>query len=162
MARRPGLLKGLAGLMGYMFGPELSIDAGLRQMIGYMASYGAGCRYCQAHTSHGAEKFGVSADKIADLWRFEDSDLFEPDEKTALAFALTAGQVPNGVTDSHYDALAEHYSAEQIIDITAIVAMFGFLNRWNDTVGTQLEDAPAAFAASALEGSGWEIGKHRA
>ena len=162
MARRPGLLKGLAGLMGYMFGPEISIDAGLRQMIGYMASYGAGCRYCQAHTSHGAEKFGVSAEKIAQLWCFEDSDLFESNEKAALAFALAAGQVPNAVTDSHYDALAEHYSEEQIIDITAIIAMFGFLNRWNDTVGTQLEDAPAAFAASGLGDSGWEIGKHGA
>ncbi|OAO03081.1 fusion protein [Sphingomonadales bacterium EhC05] len=160
MARRPELLKALMPMMAYLVGPQLSIGADLRQMVAYMASYGAGCRYCQAHTSHGAEKNGVSAAKIDQLWRFDDSDLFSPAEKAALAFALAAGQVPNAVEDSHYDALRAHFGEEQIIDLTAVVSIFGFLNRWNDTIGTRLEAEPVAFANETLGDSGWEAGKH--
>lgn len=160
MARKPELLQALMPMMGYLVGPQLSIGAELRQMVAYMASYGAGCRYCQAHTSHGAEKNGASAEKIAELWRFQDSDLFDEAEKAALAFALASGQVPNAVEESHYAALNAHYSEEQVIDLAAVVSIFGFLNRWNDTVGTPLEDAPIAFADENLSKSGWDIGKH--
>ncbi|GAB5486512.1 MAG: carboxymuconolactone decarboxylase family protein [Parasphingorhabdus sp.] len=160
MARKPELLQALMPMMGYLVGPQLSIGAELRQMVAYMASYGAGCRYCQAHTSHGAEKNGASAEKIAELWRFQDSELFDEAEKAALTFALASGQVPNAVEESHYAALRDHYSEEQVIDLAAVVSIFGFLNRWNDTVGTPLEDAPIAFADEKLVKSGWDIGKH--
>lgn len=160
MARKPELLQALMPMMGYLVGPQLSIGAELRQMVAYMASFGAGCRYCQAHTSHGAEKNGVNAEKIAELWRFQDSEFFDEAEKAALAFALAAGQVPNAVEESHYDKLNAHYSEAQVIDLTAIVSIFGFLNRWNDTVGTPLEYAPITFADEKLAKSGWDIGKH--
>lgn len=160
MARRPELLQAIMPMMGFLVGPQLSIGADLRQMVAYMASYGAGCRYCQAHTSHGAEKNGVTAEKIANLWCFEASDLFSEAEKAALSFALAAGQVPNAVAEDHYTALGQHYSEQQIIDLAAVVSIFGFLNRWNDTIGTPLEDIPVDFARTALDDSGWEIGKH--
>ena len=160
MAKRPALLKASIGMMGYMVGPDCTIDAGLRQMVAYMTSYGSGCRYCQAHTSHGAEKNGVDPKKIENLWQFETSELFDDRERSALSFALAAGQVPNGVEDAHYDALAPHFSEEEILDLVAIISTFGFLNRWNDTLGTKLEDAPIAFAGSHLAESGWSAGKH--
>ncbi|MEP2988198.1 MAG: carboxymuconolactone decarboxylase family protein [Parasphingorhabdus sp.] len=160
MARKPELLQALMPMMGYLVGPQLSIGAELRQMVAYMASYGAGCRYCQAHTSHGAEKNGASAEKIAELWRFQDSDLFDEAERAALAFALASGQVPNAVEEGHYAALREHYSEDQIIDLAAVVSIFGFLNRWNDTMGTPLEETPIEFANSRLAESGWQIDKH--
>ncbi|MEO9469710.1 carboxymuconolactone decarboxylase family protein [Parasphingorhabdus sp.] len=160
MARRPALLQALMPMMGYLVGPGLSIGADLRQMVAYMASYGAGCSYCQAHTSHGAEKNGVAAGKIENLWRYEESDLFTAAEKAALGFAFASGQVPNAVTESHYAALRDHYSEDQILDLAAVVSIFGFLNRWNDTVGTPLEQKPTDFAGSSLTDSGWEPGKH--
>ena len=44
MARRPELLKALMPMMAYLVGPQLSIGDDLRQMVAYMARYGAGCR----------------------------------------------------------------------------------------------------------------------
>jgi uncharacterized peroxidase-related enzyme len=160
MARRPSLLQSAVGLFAYMNHPDCGIEPGLVQMIGYMSSYGAGCRYCQAHTAHGAGHSGVAAEKIEQLWRFQDSELFDDRERAALAYALAAGQTPNAVDDSHFAALSGYFSAEEIIDITAIIAIFGFLNRWNDTLGTALESAPIAHAESHLGASGWTIGKH--
>ena len=42
----------------------------------------------------------------------------------------------------------------------AVISMFGFLNRWNDTLATSLEDVPSAFASEALAPKGWERGEH--
>jgi len=160
MAKRPELLQALMPMMGYLVSPAATIGRDLRQMVAYMASYAAGCIYCQAHTSEGAEKNGVAAKKIAELWRFEESDLFDGAEKAALAFALASGQHPNAVEESHYAALRRYYSDEQIVDLVAVVSIFGFLNRWNDTVGTKLEPESVDYASTALASSGWELGKH--
>jgi hypothetical protein len=43
----------------------------------------------------------------------------------------------------------------------ATIALFGFLNRWNDTVGTPLEDKPLAAGDRFLARGGWTPGKHR-
>jgi len=160
MAKRPGLLKGFMALMMAMNTQDYAIDVPLRQMIAYMTSYASGCRYCQAHTSHGALHAGVDPEKIENLWQYEQSTLFDDREKTALSFAFAAGQVPNAVTNDHYVALRKHFSEEEIIDITFLISSFGFLNRWNDSMGTELESTPVDFAQDHLQNSGWETGKH--
>jgi uncharacterized peroxidase-related enzyme len=161
MAKRPLLLQAFMPLVGYVFGETYGIEPSIRQMAAYMASYGSGCRYCQAHTSQGGEKTGLSADKIANLWQFETSQLFDAREKAVCAFAFSAGQTPNSVTDDHYAALSPFFSEEEIVDLVAVISLFGFFNRWNDTLGTTLEAAPAEFAETSLAQSGWELGKHK-
>jgi len=46
------------------------------------------------------------------------------------------------------------------VELTAAIATFGFLNRWNDTMATELEDEPLEFAGEHLAHHGWERGKH--
>ncbi len=74
--------------------------------------------------------------------------------------AFHAGQVPNVVTDEDFTEMRRHYDDDQIAGIVAAVSMFGFLNRWNDTMATDLEDAPMAFGLRVLASNGWEPGKH--
>jgi hypothetical protein len=57
-------------------------------------------------------------------------------------------------------ALKEHFSDKQCVEIVAVISLFGFLNRWNDTMATTLEDKPRAFAAETIAGAGWDVGKH--
>jgi alkylhydroperoxidase family enzyme len=66
--------------------------------------------------------------------------------------------VPNATEASHFDELKRHFSDRQIVEIVAVISLFGFLNRWNDTMATTLESEPRAFATDNL--SGWEVGKH--
>ena len=139
------------------------LDVGLKQMIAAVVSGAAGCRYCQAHTTHSAvHAGGVSEKKIAQVWSYQQSDLFSKAEQAALDLALAAGQVPNAVTEVHFTALKAHYSDRQIVEIVAVISLFGFLNRWNDTMATTLEEAPTAFAKAAFAASDWEAGKHGA
>lgn len=161
MARQPAILQGFMGLSAAILGPGASLDPVLRQMIAHITSAAAGCAYCQAHTAHGAEHRGANAEKLAALWEYETSELFTDAEKAALDLALAAGTVPNQATDEHFDALRPHFSEDDIVEIVAVIALFGFLNRWNDTLATTLEDSPLAFAESHLAPKGWVADKHK-
>lgn len=159
MARVPGLLDAFSKMGAAVIGNQ-SLPTGLVQMVAQVSSSAAGCRYCQAHTAHTAERMGVSDEKLSDLWLFETSEYFNDAERAALRLAFHAGQVPNVATDDDFDELRKHFDDDQIAGIVAAISMFGFLNRWNDTMATDLEDAPTEFGQRVLASNGWEPGKH--
>ena len=160
MARIPAVLKAFAPLAPTIMGPG-SVDIGLKALVAQISSAAAGCRYCQAHTAEGASHKGVAAEKVANVWLFETSDLFSPAERAALTLARDASVTPNASSNAHFDALAEHFSEEQVVEIVSVISLFGFLNRWNDTLQTPLEDAPFEFATANLAANGWDAGAHR-
>lgn len=161
MQRRPALVQAFAQLNAAVMDPAGAVDLGLRRLIGHVASRAAGCRYCEAHTALGARNFGVSEDKIADLWSWGTSPLYTEAERAALDFALAAASQPNAVDDALFERLRAHWNEDEIVEILGVVSMFGFLNRWNDTMGTPLEAAPADIAQRLLAPSGWVPGRHR-
>ncbi len=141
--------------------PADSLSPELVQLIALATSLSAGCRYCQAHTSHSEHRAGGDARKLADILNYGESDAFSGAERSALDLAFAAGKVPNETNSSHFERLREHYSERQIVQIVAVISLFGFLNRWNDTMATALESMPGDFASSHLGPIGWEPGKHR-
>ena len=160
MAHWPELVQSFTPLVATVLGGGI-LPQDLKQMIAAVVSSAAGCRYCEAHTTHGsAEKMGVSEDKVAKVWEFQTSDLFTDAERAALGLALAAGQVPNAATDAHFEALRAHYDEREIVEIVAVISVFGFLNRWNDTMATTLEAEPREFAEAIMQPAGWVIGKH--
>ena len=159
MARVPGLVEAYANL-----GASIYLNSGvpptLLQMVAQIASSASGCHYCQAHTATSAHLFGISEEKLADLWLWETSEHFDEAERAALTLAFNAASVPNTATDEHFTELRKHFDDNQIAGIVAAISMFGFLNRWHDTVATELEDEPLEFASRVLSPAGWEVGKH--
>lgn len=143
MARRDGLVPALVSLTQVAYG-EGQVAPGLKRMVAVMASSAAGCTYCEAHTTHGAVELGVDEAKLAAIWDYEHSDLFEDAEKAALRMAHKASLVPNALEDSDFEALRTHFDDNAIIELTTVIALFGFLNRWNSTLGTRLEPTPEA------------------
>jgi alkylhydroperoxidase family enzyme len=107
-----------------------------------------------------ASIYKASDQKIAAVWDFETSDLFSLAERAALRLALHAGYLPNEADQADFDELARHFDEDQIVEIVASIALFGFLNRWNDTMATQLEEHPRKVAERAIGSQGWEPGKH--
>lgn len=143
MARHPRVLKAMWGLVAAVYGPG-EVDNGLKRLIGEATSKAAGCFYCTAHAAHGAKEQGVDPAKIKAVWSFEDSPLFSESERAAINIAMKAGMVPNQTEDADFERLRAHFSEDQIVEIVSVIAMFGFLNRWNSTLGTELEPRPAA------------------
>ena len=160
MQRKPKLVQAFAQLNAAVMDPEGEVDQGFRRLIGHVVSQVSGCRYCQAHTLLGAHNFGVSDAKLADVWSYASSPHYSVRERLAMDFALAAASQPNAVTDAMFAQLQQHWSDEEITEILGVVAMFAFLNRWNDTLATTLEGKPAAVASQALGSRGWEAGKH--
>jgi uncharacterized peroxidase-related enzyme len=160
MGRRPEILRGFMALAGATLGPG-TVDRALKQMVAHIASNSAGCRYCQAHTASTAVRLGAGEERIGHVYEFETSPLFSEGERAALRMARDAALVPNATTPEHFDALRPHFSDEQVVELVAVIGLFGFLNRWNDTMATALEDEPLDFAARHLSGRGWAPGKHR-
>jgi len=159
MGRRPELLRAFAGLSGTVLAGG-TLDRALVQLIAYVASRAAGCSYCQAHTSHSAHRAGASREKIAAAFEYDTSPLFDDAERAALRLANDAALVPNAATDAHFEALREHFDEARIVEIVSVISLFGYLNRWNDTVATTLEDGPRRFGEEALAANGWSAGKH--
>lgn len=159
MARWPELMEAFAHLNAVVMA-ERQVGGVLKQMVAAMVSSAAGCSYCQAHTSHVAEKRGAEEEKLAALWEFETSPLFDDAERAALRVAQGAGCVPNAVTDDDMAELRRHFSGAEVVELVAVMSGFGFLNRWNDTMATELERSPLAWAQEKLAGAGWEAGVH--
>lgn len=159
MARWPELLQHFSGLAGTVLGSG-EVDPGLKQLLAYAVSLTAGCRYCQAHTSHNATHRGVSEEKLNAMPYYDSSDLFSDAERAAICVAMSAGTLPNSVTPEQMKQLSAYFSERQCVEIVAVIAVFGFLNRWNETMATTLEDIPKAFADSALTPQGWDPGRH--
>ncbi|MEM1131684.1 MAG: peroxidase-related enzyme [Pseudomonadota bacterium] len=160
MAHRPTLLQGFAQLMQSVYGPTSTLAPDLRQLIAYAVSSAAGCLYCQAHTAHGAHRAKVDETKLAEIINYPESTLYSDAEKAVLDLAFASGQHPNAATEEHFAELRKHFSEPEIVDIVSVIAMFGFLNRWNDTLATPLEANPREFGERVLQSSGWQPGKH--
>ena len=160
MQRKPKLVEAFAQLNAAVMDPQGEVDLGFRRLVGHLASKASGCLYCQAHTLLGAQNFGVSEAKLADIWTYATSPHYSPRERLALDFALAAAAQPNAVSDDQFATLRQHWNDGEIVELLGVVAMFAFLNRWNDTLGTPLEAAPLEVATKAFGQQGWTAGKH--
>jgi len=161
MGRNPGLMRAFSRLAREVIGVPGNVPMDLKRMVAHIASRSAGCQYCMAHTAESAaEMDGVAPEKIEAIFDYERSDLFSEAERAALALAQAAGQTPNMVTDADMDALKTHFDEDQIVEIVAVICLFGWLNRFNDTMATDLEQRPMAFGEKHLAPGGLEVGKH--
>lgn len=132
-----------------------------KRLIGYVSSQASGCLYCQAHMILASERFNATEERLADVFDFETSPHFTDAEKAALAFAQAATAVPNAVSADIGARLRAHWNDGQIVEIMAVVALFGYLNRWNDSMGSALEDLPLSKGEARLsQATGWHVGKH--
>ena len=160
MARRPALTRGLIALSKGVYDPSGEVDLGLKRLIGHVASMAAGCMYCRAHTATSAMRHGIEGEKLAAIHEYRTSPLFSEAERVALDFALAAASQPNDVTDALMDQLRAHWSEGQIVEMLGVIGLFGFFNRWNDSLATALEAEPQATAEATLSETGWSLGKH--
>ena len=157
MARRPNIVRAFMQLNQAVL-YEGSVDEELKMLVSLIASQASGCRYCQAHMANLSSIYKSSDDKIRAVWEFETSDLFSDAERAALRVAFKGAIVPNQVEAADFDELKKHFDDGQIVEIVASIALFGYLNRWNDTMATDLEELPTVVAERAIGAVGWEAG----
>ena len=161
MSHWPELAVAFANLARTVNFTESELPTSTKRLVGHIVSRASGCQYCSAHTGFQATRSGgVEEKKIEAAFEYETSPLFTDAERAALRVAQAAAAVPNSVTDEDFTELKKYYTDRQIVEIVGQISVFGFLNRWNDTMATELEAMPIKYAKEHLVDSGWEVGKH--
>ena len=159
MQKKPHLAQAFINLNKAVMDNAGSISSEFKRIIAYISSYTAGCRYCQAHTIRAAERYGGEKERLEQAWNFENSSLFSEAEKVALRFTIAASSVPVSTSQELEELLQHHWDETDILEIMSVIALFGYLNRWNDVMGTSLEKDAKDSAESLLQNQ-WDIGKH--
>lgn len=160
MQHRPLIAKSFIELNKAVMKNEGRVTSALKRLIGYVSSSKAGCLYCQAHTILAAERYGANQDQLANICQYSTHPAFSPAERAALDFAVAASQIPNAVNENIKENLRQFWNDGEIVEILGVISLFGYLNRWNDSMGTTIEHGAIQAGEKHLQSHGWNQGKH--
>lgn len=66
-----------------------------------------------------------------------------PAEWAAVSFALASTEHAEGVPQDVFDAMREHWSEAQVVEIAAVVGVFNFTNRFANSLGIERTAYPS-------------------
>ncbi len=160
MQRRPAISKAFINLNKAVMANEGRVTSALKRLIAWVSSNATGCRYCQAHAIRAAERYGAEQAQLDNVWEYKTHPAFSAAERAALDFSLAASMVPNAVDANIKTALYAHWNEGEIVEMLGVISLFGYLNRWNDSMGTILEEDAIESGNQYLGKHGFEVGKH--
>lgn len=160
MQHRPAISKAFINLNKAVMANEGRVTSALKRMIAWVSSNATGCRYCQAHAIRAAERYDAEQEQLDNIWEYRTHPAFSEAERAALDFSLAASQVPNAVTAQTKERLHQFWDEGEIVEMLGVISLFGYLNRWNDSMGTTIETPAVESGEQFLGKYGWEKGKH--
>ncbi len=160
MQHRPAISKAFINLNMAVMTNEGRVTSSLKRMMAWVSSNASGCRYCQAHAVRAAERYCAEQDQLDNIWDYKTHPAFSEAERAALDFSLAASQIPNAVNETIKSELYKYWNEGEIVEMLGVISLFGFLNRWNDSMGTTLEEDAIDSGVKILGKNGWEKGKH--
>ena len=160
MQRRPAMAKAFISLNAAVMENHGRVTSAFKRLLAYVSSNVTGCRYCQAHAIRAAERYGADAEQLAHIWEYRTHPAFDEAERAAFDLAVAASTIPNGVDEQLQSRLREHWDDGEIVEILGVIALFGYLNRWNDSMATTLEEPSIESGDRHLARRGWNRGKH--
>ena len=160
MQHRPAISKAFINLNKAVMANEGKVTSALKRMIAWVSSNATGCRYCQAHAIRAAERYGAEQEQLDHIWDYKTHPAFSDAERAALDFSLAASQIPNAVDETIKTELYKYWNEGEIVEMLGVISLFGYLNRWNDSMATTLEDDAIDSGNQYLGKHGFEVGKH--
>ncbi len=160
MQIRPEIARSFINLNMAVMTNHGRVTSAFKRIIAWVSSNAAGCNYCQAHAIRAAERYGAEQEQLDNIWEYRTHESFNEAERTALDFSLAASQLPNAVDEELQQRMHKYWDDGEIVEILAVVSLFGYLNRWNDSMGTSIENRATESAEKYLAKSGWNKGKH--
>ena len=161
MQIRPEIARSFINLNKAVMDNQGRVTSALKRLIAYVSSNATGCRYCQAHAIRAAERYGASEEQLLNVWEYKTHDSFSEAERVALDFSIAASVIPNAVDETIKKNLYKYWDEGEIVEMLGVISLFGYLNRWNDSMGTTLEDDAISSGKQYIKKNGWEVGKHK-
>ena len=141
MAHSPPHLRAY-GMLEWWHERGKSLDEKLKALAATKAACLIGCQFCMDIGSHISRKSGVTEEQLRTLHDYRESPAFSPLERLVLEYAEEMCQLPVSISDELFARLREHFSEEQIIELTTAIAIENFRARFNDALGI----TPAGFS----------------
>ena len=141
MAHSPPNMRGY-GMFEWWHERSKSVDEKLKALAATKAACLIGCQFCMDIGSHLSLESGVTEEQLRTLHDYRESPAFSPLERLVLEYAEEMCQLPVAISDELFARLREHFSEEQIIELTTAIAIENFRARFNDALGI----TPAGFS----------------
>ena len=106
------------------------------------------------------KRYGAEKEQLDNIWEYRTHAAFSEAERAALDFSLAASMVPNAIDEDLKTRLHEHWDDGEIVEMLGVISLFGYLNRWNDSMGTNIEEGAVESGEQYLGKHGWNEGKH--
>jgi AhpD family alkylhydroperoxidase len=107
-----------------------SVDERLKNLVELKGAQMIGCEYCVDLGSQICRNSGLSDEELLALPRYRHSELFTDREKLALDWAVAVMRTPVEVTDELFARMKDHFSDEQLVEITALLMVVN-IDRFN-------------------------------
>ena len=127
-AHRPEIAARLADLLAAVTGPG-EVSMLLKELLSARVSHLNRCDYCLASHSLLARKLGGTEAQLGAV-ALGEYQPFDESWRAALRFADAMTTTTGIVPDDVYDGLAAHWNPAQIVEITSVICMFAFFNRF--------------------------------
>ena len=139
-AHQPKMMSGMGRFQGAVRKGN-SVDERLKYLVELKGAQMIGCEFCLDLGSQICRNSGFSDDELLALPQYRQSNLFTAREKVALDYTVAVMRTPVEVTDELFALMKEHFTDEQLVEITALLTVVN-LDRFNAAFGV----GPAGFS----------------
>ena len=140
-ARVPKLFLAVATLYGILDRRKSPLSPELRSLITVRVSQINWCAFCVDINSTTLIKRSGSEAKCDALENWQDSHLFSPQERSALAYAEAITYSGQNPTDVIFSELKKYFNEDEIVELTALIAFQNMSSKFNSA----LDIAPQGF-----------------
>jgi len=132
-AHRPKMMSGMGKFQGAVRKGD-SVEERIRLLVELKGAQMIGCEWCVDLGSQICRNSGFSDEELLALPNYRRSDRFTEREKLALDYTVAVMRTPVEVTDALFARMKEHFSDEQLVEITALLTVVN-LDRFNAAFG---------------------------
>lgn len=120
---------------------EGEVTTRVKEMVAVRVSHLNQSRYCLGSHTGLAKRFGVTEAQVSCLTGAGEAP-FTPAEQAAVSYGEALTLHPDGVPEPIFAELRKHWNERQIVEITAVAAMFNSFNRFNNALQVDLTVYP--------------------
>jgi alkylhydroperoxidase family enzyme len=132
-AHQPKMMSGMGKFQGAVRKGN-TVDERLKYLVELKGAQMIGCEFCVDLGSQICRNSGFSDEELLAIPRYRQSDLFSDRQKVALDFTVAVMRTPVEVTDELFARMKEHFTDEQLVEITALLTVVN-LDRFNAAFG---------------------------
>lgn len=109
---------------------DAPVDAALKWKLAFKVSELNKCDYCVGISQMKLKELGLELESVEDIENAADDR-----EKAAIAYAVATTEAAYDVDPKIFQELKSHYSDKEIVELTAVIGLFAYINRFNDALG---------------------------